>query len=111
MLKLGFHENWVHIIMQCVSSITYAVRINRVPRGVIKPTRGLRQGDPLSPYLFLLYAEGLSTLINKVVQNRLIHGVVASARGPKISHLFFANDNLIFGKATTQECGEILRVL
>ena len=41
MLKLGFHENWVHIIMQCVSLVTYAIQINGVPRGVIKPTWGL----------------------------------------------------------------------
>lgn len=65
----------------------------------------------MSPYLFLLCEKGLSALINKAVQNRFIHGVAASAKGPKISHLFFTNDNLIFSKATTQECGEILRVL
>lgn len=41
MLKLGFHERWVRIIMQCVSSVTYAIQINRVPRGAIKPTQGL----------------------------------------------------------------------
>lgn len=97
--------------MQCVTSVTYTVRINGVPRGVIKPSWGLRQGDPLLPYLFLLCVEGLSALINKAVQNKSIHGVAASAKGPKISHLFFADDSLIFGKATTMECGEILRVL
>lgn len=111
MLKLGFHEKWVEIIMQCVSSITYAVWINGIPRGVFKPTRALRQGDPLSPYQFLLCTKALSALINKAVQNRSIHGVVALARGPKISHIFFADDSLIFGKPTTREYGEILRVL
>lgn len=55
--------------------------------------------------------EGLSALINKAVQNKSIHRVAASARGPKISHLFFADDSLIFGKATIGECEEILRVL
>ena len=65
----------------------------------------------MSPYLFILCAEGLSALINKAVQNRSIHGVAASARGPKISHLFFADDSLIFGRATIRECSDILRVL
>ena len=119
MLKLGFHENWVRIVMKCVSPVTYAVRI---PPGEINShvncgkerhisTRGLRQEDPLSPYLFILCAEGLSALLHKAVQNKSLKGVVASARGPKISHLFFADDSLIFGKAIVQECLEIQRVL
>ena len=65
----------------------------------------------MSPYLFLLCAEGLSALINRAIQNRSINGVAASARGPKISHMFFTDDSLIIGKAATRECGEILRVL
>ena len=111
MLKLGFHENWVRIVMKCVSPVTYAVCINGIPRGEIKPMHGLRQGDPLSPYLFILCAEGLSALLHKAVQNKSLKGVAASARGPKISHLFFADDSLIFGKATVQECLEIQRVM
>ena len=65
----------------------------------------------LSPYLFLLYAEGLSALLHKSVQSKELRGVVASARGPRISHLFFADDSLIFGKATIKECEEIQWVL
>ena len=74
------------------------------------PTWRLRQGKPLSPYLFLICAEGLSTLLHKVVQDNKLKGVAASARGPRISHLFFANDSLIFGRATMKECIKIQRV-
>ena len=111
MRKLGFHDKWIRLVMSCVSSVTYAVRVNGVPYGHISPTRGLRQGDPLSPYLFLIVAEGLSALLHKAVQEKKLRGVAVSARGPRISHLFFADDSLIFGRATTMECNEIQRIL
>ena len=65
MEKLGFHERWISIVMACVSFVTYAIRLNGQPCGMITPTRGLRQGDPLSPYLFLLCAESLLDLLHK----------------------------------------------
>ena len=64
MKKLGFHEKWIDTVMQCVSSVKYMVKINGQPYGLIQPTRRLRQGDLLSPYLFLNYSEGLSALLN-----------------------------------------------
>ena len=88
MLKLGFHENWVRIVMKCVSPVTYAVCINGIPCGEIKPTRGLRQGDPLSPYLFILRAEGLSALLHKAVQNKSLR-VLQHLLGVRRSHICF----------------------
>ena len=65
--KLGFEGRWRKLLLTCISIVTYFVRINGKPHGHIVPSRGLRQGDPLSLYLFLLYAESLSALIKKGV--------------------------------------------
>ena len=104
MEKLGFHQRWRALVIQCVSSVTYSVRLNGKPRGHIVPTRGLCQGDPLSPYLFLLCAEGLSALIKGAVSKGSVKGFSVCRRGPCISHLFFADDSIIFCKASLGEC-------
>ncbi|KAG8654446.1 hypothetical protein MANES_05G130301v8 [Manihot esculenta] len=77
----------------------------------ILPTRGLRQGDPLSPYLFILCAEGLSRLLQDNINHGNLHGFRISRGGPQISHLFFANDSLIFFRANVQEALELKRIL
>ena len=104
MEKLGFHSRWKGLMMQCISSVTYAIRINGKPSGQIFPFRGLRQGDSLSPYLFLICAEGLSALIKKASVDGLLGGISLCRRGPSLSRLFFADDSLIFCKATLREC-------
>ena len=70
MLRLGFRQEWVNLIMQCVSTVEYRVRINAEESESFKPTRGLRQGDPLSPYLFLLCTEGLNALLTHAEETK-----------------------------------------
>lgn len=96
MRRMGFVERWVRLVMKCLTTVTYSVIINRNPVGCIRPTRGIRQGDSLSPYLFLLCVEVLVS--NSTRQNVL---ALSGGGGPKLNHLFFADDNLILCKATS----------
>jgi hypothetical protein len=95
MLKMGFHRRWVQLIMACVSSVRYNVRFNSMETDVFTPTRGIRQGDPLSPYLFLFVAEGLSRLLKGEESRGEIEGVRVCRDAPEVSHLLFADDSLI----------------
>ena len=104
MVKLGFVDTWIDLIMNCVSSVSYSMLINGEACGNISPLRGIRQGDPLSPCLFLLYAEGYSALIHEAARNQQINGISICRGFPLITHLFFADDNLLFCKAKVQEC-------
>ena len=74
MEKLGFDKRWRGLVMRCVRSVTYSIKINGSLRGHIIPSRGIRQGDPLSPYLFLC-ADGLLALIKALVASGNMKGV------------------------------------
>ena len=111
MLKLGFPGDWVDRVMSCVTSTSFSILINDKPFGMINPTRGLRQGDPLSPYLFLLCVEGFTSLLQKAELEGRIHGVSICRRAPKISHILFADDSLLFCQATERETQETFDVL
>ena len=74
MEKMGFHEKWVNLIMHCITTVSYSILINGVAYGSIIPIRGLHQGDPISPYIFLLCTYGFSSLINNAARNQKISG-------------------------------------
>ncbi|XP_019151915.1 PREDICTED: uncharacterized protein LOC109148635 [Ipomoea nil] len=108
---MGFDKGWIDLIMTCVTTVTYQVVVNGVPGGKIIPTRGLRQGDPLSPYLFIICAEGLSLLLQKAELAGSIHGCRVARGAPPVSHFFFADDSLLFFKANLQEASVIKQCL
>jgi hypothetical protein len=75
LIKLGFHQTFTYLIMKCVRSVKYRIKVNNEFIEEIISERGLRQGDPLSPYLFLICAEGFSSVLQDVEINGLIQGV------------------------------------
>ncbi|KAL5752203.1 hypothetical protein ACOSP7_022384 [Xanthoceras sorbifolium] len=85
--------------------------LKREECGLVTPSRGLRQGDPLSPYLFFICAEGLSQLFSKAEDDQLISGFRCSRYSPSISHLLFADDSLLFLQASTSECHNVDKIL
>ena len=107
--KMVFDPHWVKLMRGCISSVQYRVLINRQPRGLITPQRRLRQGDPLSPYLFILCTEALITNIQKAEREKQLPGMKVARACPAISH--FADDSLFFCKANKEECQTILRIL
>lgn len=102
MRKMGFGEVWISWIAECLKSATTSVLVNGSPTSEISMTRGLRQGDPLSPLLFLIAAEGLNGLIQKAKQLGMFSGVKVGKDAVEISHLQYADDTLLVGEATTQ---------
>ena len=108
---LGFHEVWISWIMECVSSVSYSFLINGGPQGKVIPARGLRQGDPLSPYLFILCTEVLSGLCQKALVNGSLPGIKVARNCPAINHLLFADDTMFFGKTNPTSCAALVTIL
>lgn len=111
LLRLGFQHSWVDLIMECVSTVSYSILVNGEPEGMIHLSRGLRQGDLLSPYLFLFCVEGLNAILRKAATAGEIEGFSLCRCGPKITHLFFADDCLLLCRSNLAECEKIKELL
>ncbi|KAG7583713.1 Reverse transcriptase domain [Arabidopsis suecica] len=111
MKSLGFAEDWIKLIMECVRSVKYQVLINGTPYGEIKPTRGLRQGDPLSPYLFVICTEMLVKMLKVAEEKEQITGLKVARGGPPITHLLFADDSMFYCKEKDEELAQITRII
>ena len=111
MRKMGFDESWIKLMMLCVNIVSYSIFVNGEPKGFIKPTRGIRQGDPLSHFLFLLCTKGFHGIITQAASKGDIHGFSLSKRSLKLTHLLFADNSLLFLRSTLEECQKILDVL
>ena len=110
-IRMGFSDAWIRRILSCLSSVSFSFRINGRIYGNVVPIRGLRQGDPISPYLFILCAEAFSSLLLRRVQEGCINGVSIYRGDPKLSHLFFVDDSILFTKALFQECSKVVILL
>lgn len=111
MKALGFADNWIGLLMYCITTTQYSILLNGSPGPPFTLTRGLGQGDPLSSYLFLFSAEGPSQMLPKVDKERTIEGVAIRRRGTRVSHLFLANDSLLFCGSRIDEWTQIKNLL
>ncbi|KAM6559477.1 hypothetical protein CsatA_028716 [Cannabis sativa] len=111
MSHMGFHSKWIELVMSCITSVSYKVIHGGHVVGPITPSRGIRQGDPLSTYLFIMCAEGLTALINKFEARRAIQGCKVARGAPSITHMLFADDSYLFFQATTEAATSVNTLL
>ena len=104
--KMGFGERWIEWIKWCITTVSFSVIVNGSPVGYFKSTRGLRQGDPLSPYLFVLGMEVFSILIDQTANGGFLSGfnlIGRTGEEVQVTHLLFADDTLVFCKDSREQ--------
>ena len=111
LFHINLPTNLIELIMSCISSMTTTILFNGGTMDPIIPSRGIRQGDPLSPYLFILCMDWLGQLIEGKCVENLWNPVKSSKSSPSFSHLFFADDLVLFAKANQANCSTIRDVL
>ena len=108
---LGFARGWIKWIMACVTSVKFSVRFSGQLLETFTPSCGIRQGDPLSPYLFLFVAEALSVLLQDACNRGALLEFKVNKQTPGISHLLFADDCLLFFKGDIDQALTIKKIL
>eukprot|EP00253_Pinus_taeda_P019814 PITA_19814 len=106
----GFANAWIRWIMSLNSSSFFSILINGIPTSTFRSSRRLRQGDPRSPFLFIIMAEGLGRSLTSIVQTRELKGINLH-NAPTVSHQQFVDDNMIFGHSSIQEARSLNSLL
>jgi hypothetical protein len=112
--RCGFGQKWCSWIACCISSASFSVLINGSPAGFFNSSRGVRQGDPLSPFLFVIVMEAFSRMTKALVDHSRFSGFAVGTRGSEqvnISHLLFADDTLVFCGASLEQVQAIDELL
>lgn len=108
---MSFPPNLIKIIMLCITSVSFSILINGHPTNSFQPKRGIIQGDPLSPYIFILCVEVLSDMIDRAQRNGLITSISIATNAPYISHLLYDDDIFLFCRAKPEEAKTITNIL
>lgn len=109
--QLGFDSLCVSWVMTCIKTVSYSFLVNGSLHGAVKPSRGIRQNDPLSPYIFILYTEVLFSLCDKALGDASLSGIRVSRSSPSIKHLIFADDTIFFCKSNPASVGNLWNTL
>lgn len=107
----GFPMKIINLVMECISTASFSVLINGNPLGMFHSSRGLSQGDPFSPALFVIFIDLLSRLLLRAEAAGAIHGVKIGRQCLAISHLLYADDATIFCRASIEEAGRLVDIL
>lgn len=107
----GFGPAFCNMVMECITSAQFSVLINGSPCGFFSSSRGIRQGDPISPALFVLLSDILSRITSRAEMEGKITGIKVSRTSPRITRLMYADDLVIYCKANMEEVTEVKRCL
>ena len=111
---MGFGDKWVGWVKWCISIASFLVLVNDTPTGFFNSSKGMRQGDPFSPYLFVIGIGALSCLINRAVSGGLLTGCRVKGKdgeGVQLTHLLYVDDTLIFYDAFEDQLAHLSWVL
>jgi hypothetical protein len=111
LVEIKLPDKLINIIMHSITSVETNVKWHGARADYFRPQRGIRQGDPLSPYLFVLCMDKLSHLISHAVEDGRWKTLRAGRNGPQVSHLMFADDLLLFGEATDRQMRCLMEIL
>jgi hypothetical protein len=107
----GFSEDWIAWIMKLTSSSFFSILVNGVPSKPFSPSRGIRQGDPLSPFLFFIMAKGLGCYLSASISNGTLQGLPIHGLQPTTSHSQFVDDTMLLNTPTTKEVIHLQTIL
>lgn len=111
MNRMGFGNKWRYWIRNCLESGRASVIINGSPTNEFSITKGVRQGDPLSPFLFIIAIEGLNVAMKTAVEKGVFDGVKFPNSNICLSHLFYADDALFIGEWSRRNIANVSRIL
>ncbi|KAM0043465.1 putative RNA-directed DNA polymerase [Helianthus debilis subsp. tardiflorus] len=109
--QMGFQDKWCSWIFGVLSSAQASVLVNGSPTFEFKSDKGMRQGDPISPFLFMIVMEALSYLLDKACEVQILKGVHLPEDGPLVPHLFYVDDAFIVGDWCKENMLNMVRIL
>ena len=107
----GFDYNWIKWVMALVTTASCSILLNGSPSRTFNPSRGLREGDPLSPFLLILMMEGLGRMINIAKEEGRIKGLKLTQNGDTLTHKQFVDDTMLWGTPTVKEAKAFKQIL